>query len=79
MKIKMLKTALGAEDGINVREYIAGDVYVTHVDLATAFINNGDAELLETAAEVKQDDTVSPENKMDEPVKENKKAAKKTK
>lgn len=47
MKIKMLKTARGSPDGININEYKSGEIYNLPDDLGNIFLKEKWAELIE--------------------------------
>lgn len=62
MKIKMLETKKGSPDGINVKTYIAGQVYEIPASLANVFVNQlqvGEEIKIETPE--KDEDLETPE------------------
>lgn len=65
MKVKMLKTTKGAEDGITIKEYHAGTVYDMQEKLAKVFVNTLNVAVF-VAEEVQQMTkglSAAPENK----------------
>ena len=58
MKVKMLKNAAGAVEGIHVREFIEGGVYEVDESLALSFIEEEQAEAHEEPA--KEETTAKP-------------------
>lgn len=53
MRVKMLRDAPGSPDGIQVNEYLKGDVYEVSVSLGQAFLEAGFAELDKPASKPK--------------------------
>lgn len=72
MQIKMLETALGSPDGVQVNTYEAGETYELPEILADAFLGDRVAETVEKPAgkpagkgKAAKDAGASPENKQD--------------
>jgi|AKVG01.1.fsa_nt_gi hypothetical protein len=65
MKITMLKSAKGSEDGNNVKLYKEGHIYDVSDDLGQAFFEDGACELYqEKAMQVPENKAIKPpENK----------------
>jgi len=59
MKVKMLKSALGSENGIEVKEYQAGEVYEVSESLAKDFLSLKVAEAAKEEKAVEE----APKNK----------------
>lgn len=59
--VKMLRTALGADDGIRAAEYLAGESYDVSDALAGAFVGDGVAVLTDAPAATTQEDAERPE------------------
>ncbi len=60
MIIRMLRTALGADDGYTVRTYDAGREYEVGSDLAREFLNSGVAVEAAAAPQGGDDDPAEP-------------------
>jgi hypothetical protein len=69
MQIKMLETAQGSPDGVQVNTYEAGETYDVPEILADAFTGDGVAESAEDAkpkrGRASKDQGAAPENKQD--------------
>jgi hypothetical protein len=65
VKIKMLSTAPGADDGIHVLEYEEGETYDVSVDLARVFVAE---EVAEAIDELPEQPAVEPEHESAVPV-----------
>jgi len=46
MKIKMLKTSLGADNGIQIKEYVENEIYDLSESLCACFLNANLCELV---------------------------------
>lgn len=51
MKIKMLSTKMGANDGVDVQAYLEGQEYEVSEDLANCFLSDKSAEVVVEKAE----------------------------